>query len=107
MIQQASIDYLNSPATANAVILDASTTFGADFGWTYTQGAADYGVATIKADGLVANGPSGMGSFDTARVDELIALAVPIYEAQGAKPKEGLKAEDIVTNQFIDPSIKL
>lgn len=107
MIQQASVDYLNSPATANAIILDASTTFGADFGWTYTQGAVDYGVATIKSDGLVANGPSGMGSFDTARVDELIALAVPIYEAQGAKPKEGLKAEDIVTNQFIDTSIKL
>ncbi len=107
MIQQASVDYLNSPATANAVILDASTTFGADFGWTYTQGAVDYGVATIKKDGLVANGPSGMGSFDEARVDELIALAVPIYEAQGAKPKAGLKAADIVTNQFIDPSIKL
>ncbi|MEQ1701372.1 MAG: ABC transporter substrate-binding protein [Ilumatobacteraceae bacterium] len=107
MIQQASIDYLNSPATANGIILDASTTFGADFGWTYTQGAADFGVATIKADGLVANGPDGMGSFDMDRVNELIALAIPIYEAQGAKPKEGLKAEDIVTNQFIDPSIKL
>ncbi|MGB8861798.1 MAG: ABC transporter substrate-binding protein [Ilumatobacteraceae bacterium] len=107
IIQQASVDYLNSPATANAIILDASTTFGADFGWTYTQGAVDFGVATIKKDKLVANGPDGMGSFDMDRVNELIALAVPIYEAQGAKTKDGLKAEDIVTNQFIDPSIKL
>ena len=107
MIQQASVDYLKDPTRANAIILDASTTFGADFGWTYTQGAADFGVETIKNDGLMANGPDGMGSFDNARVDELIALAVPIYEAMGAKPKDGLKAEDIVTNQFIDPSIKL
>ena len=108
IIQQASVDYVNSPARTNAIIIDASSTFGADFGWTYTQGAADYGVATIKADGLVANGTDGvMGSFDMARVNDLIAKATPVYTAKDSPPKEGLKAEDIVTNQFIDPSIKL
>lgn len=108
IIQQASVDYVNSPAAANAIILDASTQFGADFGWTYTQGAADYGVATIKADGLVANGTDGvMGSFDMARVNDLIAKATPVYTAQDSPPKDGLKAEDIVTNEFLDTSIKL
>jgi hypothetical protein len=108
IIQQASVDYVNTPAETNAVILDASATFGADFGWSYTQGAADYGVATIKADGLVANGTDGvMGSFDTDRVNALIEKAIPVYTAQDSPPKEGLKAEDIVTNQFLDPSIKL
>ena len=108
IIQQASVDYVNSPATANAVILDAAGTFGADFGWSYTQGAADYGVATIKADGLVANGTDGvMGSFDMDRVNGLIEKAIPVYTAQDSPPKEGLKAEDIVTNEFLDPSIKL
>ena len=108
IIQQASVDYVNSPATANAVILDAADTFGADFGWSYTQGAADYGVATIKADGLVANGTDGvMGSFDMDRVNGLIEKAIPVYTAQDSPPKEGLKAEDIVTNEFLDPSIHL
>jgi len=108
IIQQASVDYVNSPATANAVILDAAGAFGADFGWSYTQGAADYGVATIKADGLVANGTDGvMGSFDMARVNDLIAKAIPVYTAQDSPPKEGLKAEDIVTNEFLDKSIHL
>ncbi len=108
IIQQASVDYVNDPARTNAIVLDASATFGADFGWTYTQGAADFGVATIKADGLVANGTDGvMGSFDMDRVNGLIELAVPVYTAQDSPPKDGLKAEDIVTNQFIDPSIKL
>ena len=108
IIQQASADYVNSPARTNAIILDASAQFGADFGWTYTQGAADYGVATIKADGLVANGSDGvMGSFDMARVNDLIEKATPVYTAQDSPPKDGLKAEDIVTNQFLDTSIKL
>jgi hypothetical protein len=108
IIQQASVDYVNDPARTNAIILDASTTFGADFGWTYTQGAADYGVATIKADGLVANGTDGvMGSFDMARVNDLIEKATPVYTAKDSPPKEGLKAEDIVTNEFLDTSIHL
>ncbi len=108
IIQQASVDYVNDPARTNAIIIDASTTFGADFGWTYTQGAADYGVATIKADGLVANGTDGvMGSFDMARVNDLIAKATPVYTAKDSPPKDGLKAEDIVTNEFLDTSIKL
>ncbi len=83
-------------------------TFGESFGWTYTEGTADYGVETIKADGLVANGPDDIiGNFDLDRVNSLIELAVPIYEAQGASPKAGVTADDIVTNQFIDDSIGL
>ncbi len=108
IIQHASIDYLNTPARTNAIILDASAQFGEAFGWTYTQGAADYGVATMKKDGLVANGTDGvMGSFDMARVNDLIAKATPVYTAKDSPPKAGLKAEDIVTNQFLDTSIKL
>ena len=108
MIQQSAVDYINSPAHGNEVILAAVDSFGGDFGWTYTAGAADYGVATIKADGLQANGTDGvMGSFDMDRVAGLIEIAVPIYEAQGATPKAGVTPDDIVTNQFIDTSISL
>jgi hypothetical protein len=106
IIQQSSVDYLNDPAATTATILDAVKTF--DNGWTYTQGTADYAVKTMKDDGLVANGPDGvMGKFDTARVDDLIKKATPIYTAQDSAPKTGLKAEDMVTNQFLDPSIGL
>ncbi len=108
IIQQASVDYINAPERANKIILDAVDQFGSAFGWTYTQGAADYAVETIKKDGLVANGPDDvMGKFDMQRVADLISKAVPIYEAQGASPKDGVKPEDIVTNRFIDPSIGL
>ncbi|MEY2552233.1 MAG: hypothetical protein QOC57_93 [Ilumatobacteraceae bacterium] len=106
MIQQSSVDYLNSPAAANKIILDAVAKF--DNGWVYSQGVADYGVKTIKADGLVGNGPDKtLGNFDLDRVNALIAKAIPVYTALGQAPKAGLKAEDVVTNQFVDPSIGL
>ena len=106
MIQQASIDYLDDPADTNALILDAVETF--DNGWVYTQGTADYAVETIKGDGLVANGPDGVvGKFDLDRVNSLIEIATPIYNAQDSPPKDGLTADDIVTNQFLDETIGL
>lgn len=108
IIQQASIDFLNDPAHGMEVILAASESFGENFGWTYTAAAGEYAVETMRADGLVANGPDGvMGKFDMDRVAGLIELAVPVYEAQGASPKEGVTPEDIVTNQFIDETIGL
>jgi hypothetical protein len=74
----------------------------------YSQGVADYGVETIKKDGLVGNGPdSTVGNFDMDRVNSLIEIAIPVYTSLGSPPKDGLKAEDIVTNEFVDPSIGL
>ncbi len=108
VIQQASVDYINDPARTNAIILDAAEGFGDDFGWTYTEGTADYAVETIKKDGLVANGADGvMGKFDLERVSGLIEKAIPVYTKQGSPPKEGLTPEDIVSNEFIDDSISL
>ena len=108
IIQQASIDYMADPARTNAIILDAVAGFGEDFGWTYSEGAAAFGIAKIKEDGLVANGPDDtVGNFDLDRVNKLIDIAVPIYTAKGTPPKEGVTADDIVTNQFIDDSIGL
>jgi hypothetical protein len=104
MIQQSSVDYLNDPAAANKIILDAVAKF--DNGWVYSQGVADYAVKTIKADGLVGNGPDDtVGNFDETRVNDLIKLAIPVYTTLGTPPKDGLTATDIVTNEFIDPSI--
>lgn len=108
LIQRATVDYLADPQATNAVILAAVDAFGADFGWTYDAGTLDYSVRTIVDDGLVANGPDGViGAFDMARVDDLIRKATPVYTAQDNAPKPGLRSEDIVTNEFLDPKIGL
>jgi hypothetical protein len=106
IIQQSTVDYVTDPAETNALILDAVETF--DNGWVYTEGVAEYAVETMLADGLISNGPDDtIGNFDLDRVNALIEKAIPVYTSLGQPPKEGLTAEDIVTNEFIDPDIGL
>ncbi len=106
VIQQAALDYVAAPETANAIILDAVDQY--NNGWVYDAGQAAAAVEKMQADQLIANSPDGtLGSFDLDRVTEFIETAVPVFTATGSKPNADLKAEDIVTNKYIDPSIKL
>lgn len=106
MIQQSQVDYVTDPARANALILDLVEKF--NNGWLYDAGQAVAAVELGLANKLIANSPDGtLGSFDMDRVTAFIASAVPVYEKIGAKMQAGLTAADIVTNEFIDPSIKL
>jgi hypothetical protein len=106
ILQQAQLDYLREPGPANHVIVDAATRY--NDGWTYSTGVADYAAATMRRLGIVADDSSGaLGGQDPARVQSTIDTLGPILAASGANVKPGLKAADIATNQFIDPSIKL
>ncbi len=104
LMQQADVDYLEDPARVNAIILDLVEQY--DTGWVYSQGVADYSVETQKELGLVGNGPDDVhGNFDTDRVDTLVEQTTPIFTEQGTPPLEGITADDLVTNEFIDDSI--
>jgi hypothetical protein len=106
VIQQAAVDYLASADTANAIILDAVNQY--NNGWVYDAGQATAAVAKMQSDKLIANSPDGtLGSFDEQRVTDFIKVAAPVFTATGSKVKEGLLAEDIVTNKYVNPSIKL
>jgi ABC-type nitrate/sulfonate/bicarbonate transport system substrate-binding protein len=106
IVQRATRDFVKSPDKTNALILDLVTKY--DTGWVYTAGQAKASVEYQLKDGLVANSADGtLGSFDTAKVDEFIKKAIPSYEKSGAKLNKDVKSSDLVTNEFIDPSIKL
>jgi len=106
VIQQAALDYVAAPDTANAIILDAVTQY--NNGWVYDAGQAKAAVAKMQEDKLVANSPDGtLGSFDMDRVTAFIETATPVFTSTGSKVKEGLVADDIVTNKYINPAIKL
>jgi ABC-type nitrate/sulfonate/bicarbonate transport system substrate-binding protein len=106
VIQQATVDYLSSPDRANAIILDAVDKY--NNGWVYSAAQADAAVEKMQSDRLVANSPDGtLGSFDIDRVTKFIEVAAPVFTSSGAKVKDGLTAEDVVTNKYIDPNIKL
>ncbi len=106
IMQQAIVDYVANPAPTEKLILQLVTAY--NNGWVYTQGTADYAVATMKKLGIIGNAPDGtLGAFDDARVQQLIGILAPIYAKQGKQTLPGLKPSDIVTNQFIDTSISL
>jgi hypothetical protein len=106
IIQQSAVDCINDPAETNAVIIEAVEAF--DNGWVYSEGVADYAVQTMLDDGLISNGPDDvLGNFDMDRVGALIEIAAPVYESLGQSPADGLTAEDLVTNDYIDESIGL
>jgi hypothetical protein len=101
IIQQAAVDSLNSPERSRALIVDAVLQMD-DF-WVYDEGVATYAIETMRELGLVSNGPDGtIGNFDIDRVQKVIDQMVIVDLAPS-----GLTADDIVSNEFIDPSIGL
>lgn len=106
LVQQAQVDYVQDPADTNALILELVEQY--DTGWVYSQGMADFSVEQQLEIGLVGNGPNDtLGDFDLDRVQQTIDIITPIATEQGTPPTPGLTAEDLVTNEFIDPAIGL
>ena len=62
----------------------------------------------MRDDGLVTDGRTAvLGDFDPSRVRRLITIDVPIFAGQHKPLKPGLTADDIATNEFLDPTISL
>jgi hypothetical protein len=107
MMQQAQIDYLKSPAMANAAILKVNAALKSP--WVISAAVNDYGHEEMLKLGIMANSPDGtFGSFDISRLDGFVAKSGDIFKAAGVETiKPDLKGSDLGTNMFIDPKIKL
>jgi hypothetical protein len=60
-----------------------------------------------QVDYMATPGNAYIGDLDLDRVQKTIDIDTPIFAGQGTPVKDGLKAADLVTNQFIDQSIGL
>lgn len=100
IVQQSTVDYITDPTATNELIVDAVNAY-ADF-WTYD---ADLGAASVELQlelGLVGNGPDDIiGNFDEERLTGFIEVAGPVFGVEGLTPA------DLMTNEYIDPSIGL
>lgn len=102
IFQQAIVDYVADPAPVHDVVVDLVTQY--DTGWLYDLGTAEYAYDGMLEFGILGNGSDGaVGSFDTARVEGLRDIIAAVTDF----PVGDLTADDVVTNQFIDPSISL
>ncbi|NND74463.1 MAG: ABC transporter substrate-binding protein [Ilumatobacter sp.] len=100
VVQQAVVDYVANPGPANELIVQAVNDYN-DF-WVYDAELGQWSVDQQVSLGLVGNGPDDIvGNFDEARVAGFIEVASPVFGVDGLTPA------DLVTNEFIDPSIGL
>ena len=102
IMQRAEVAYIEDPAATNAFIVELVDEY--DTGWIYTEDLAEWSIDKQKELGLVGNGADGaLGSYDTARVQELIDLVGEYTEYDVTE----ITPDTLVTNEFIDPSIGL
>lgn len=109
LLQQAQIDYLADPTEVNDILTAYNEEgLGAPF-WLTSEGLNAAAVEVMEADGLVSNGDDEtLGNFDEARVQELIDILLPIFEAQNAETLDpAVTPADVFTNEYIDDSIGL
>jgi hypothetical protein len=106
ILQQSQIDFVANPEPAIAVILDLVKQY--ETGWVYDKGLAEYSAKALKDLGMVDNGPDGvLGNFDMGRVNRIIDIMTPIMAGQKQTVRQGLTAQDIATNEFINQQTKL
>lgn len=106
VLQRGQQSYMEDPTAANELIVDAVSDFNA--GWVYGEGNAEFGHQALVDEELVANGADGtLGSFEDARIEELIDILTPIFEEQNTPVKEGVAIEELATNEFLDEGVSL
>jgi hypothetical protein len=106
LLQRSAIDYVKNPGPVNAVLTDFTSKIKGGTQIT-AAGAAD-AVQKMTSLGIVGNGTDGTyGSYDVAQVQALINDYGPVFAARGKQPKSGLQPSDLVTNEFLDKSVKL
>ena len=107
VVQRAQVAYATDPARANDVIV-AAVQSDAGSVWSYSPGLAGFASAAMRDRKIVGNGPDAtLGNFDTARVTRMIEILGPVFAGQSKPIKEGLTPAQLVTNEFVDPSIGL
>jgi hypothetical protein len=107
LVQQSIVNFYKNPKpVVNELIeyVDSMKTF-----WKLYPDLSAYSVAISRSLGLVQNGPDcTVGNFSMRRTQGFINQVLPLYRAQGRETfKEGITAQEVVTNEFINPKIGL
>jgi hypothetical protein len=106
ILQRSQADFIAKPDHAINVILDLVKQYNT--GWQYSKGLAEYSAKALKQEGIVGDGNNGyIGDFDMGRVQKVLQIMGPILAARKQTVKEGLKPEEIATNEFIDTKVSL
>jgi hypothetical protein len=104
VMQQADVDYFKNPTPANDLIDKLVTAY--DNGWTYDANVGAYAAKEMRSLGVATNGDNSyVGDMSATRIQDLMKIAVPIFDKSGGHVKSGLTPGDLFTNSFLDTSI--
>jgi hypothetical protein len=107
LIQRSTREFITKPQRTNKLIVNLVTAYGIDF-WQYSPELAEFSVSQQRALGIVGNGPDQtIGNFDLERVAGVLEIVRTIFAGRRTPLKEGLSAQDLATNEFIDPTVGL
>jgi hypothetical protein len=105
MIQQATADYAANPTPVNEAMEKYAT--DANSPSTLTADSDKFSVDYYNEHGIFGPGTDGViGSFDTSRVDALITSMKPVLDEDNIDVDSDLSAADLVTDEYLDTSIK-
>ena len=104
ILQRSDAAYAQNPGPTNQLISDLVSKFPKAFPYTKQQG--DAAATAMKENHILGNGrDKAIGNFDMDRVRRILTIVTPIFAAQKTPVKAGITADQLVTNEFIDPNI--
>jgi hypothetical protein len=106
ILQRSDAAYAKDSGPTNQLIADLISKFPKAFPYTKQQG--DAAAKAMLDNRILGNGnDKAIGNFDMDRVQRILTIVTPIFAAQKTPVKAGLTADQMVTNEFIDPNIGL
>jgi hypothetical protein len=104
LLQQATVDYVADPGPINQMLADYNEAgYGAAY-WKTPIELNDAGFQVMMDEEIIANEGGTLGGFDLERVQATIDNVSPSFDDRS---NPDVTPEDLVTNDFIDPSIAL
>ena len=106
ILQQSTMDYVRNPGPTNKALVEMVRQLNA--AQDYTLARANFAADEMKKLRIIGDGSNRtLGDFDMARVQKVIDITAPIFAKAGRPVAPGLKAQEVATNDFIDPNIHL
>jgi hypothetical protein len=106
VLQRSTREYAADPGSTNTFISELVTKYADKGAFPYSKEQGDAAAKAMKDNAIIGNGgDTTIGNFEEARVQRIITIVTPIFAAQKTPVKQGLTVGDLVTNEFIDPSV--
>ena len=104
IMQRSDAAFAKDPSPTSQFISDLVSKYPKAF--PYSKQTADASVKAMLENQILGNGRNkAIGDFDMDRVKKILNIVTPIFAAQKTPVKAGITADQLVTNEFIDPNI--